>query len=331
MPDTGLPTLLHDTDYASLQEAAEWYATLQSGSADNAQRTRWQQWLAQSASHVTAWAHVEAVSKRFDPLRVDGERDAAEAGLKQARGRGANRRQILRGMASLGGLTVLGLVSWRYTPLRRHVLAWNADYSTGTGELRDITLPDGTQVWLNTSSALDVDYNSALRKLRLLSGEIHITTATDSRRPFIVEAAHGSLRALGTRFTVRAEPHESLLAVYEGAVEARNTASSQVVPAGWQMRFTATGMENVTRLDPARQAWVRGVVFADQLPLGELVAELGRYHHGHLGVAPDVAGLPVIGTFPAQDTDTALKMLEESLPVRVRRTLPWWVTIEARH
>ncbi len=58
------------------------------------------------------------------------------------------------------------------------------------------------------------------------------------------------------------------------------------------------------------------------------MAELARYRHGHLAVDPAVAGLPVMGTYPLDDTDRALAMLEAALPVRVRRRLPWWVTLE---
>lgn len=320
---------MSSADYTSLQQAAEWYATLRAESVSESERLRWRQWLAQSSAHAKAWAHIEAVSKRFDPLRVDGERDAAEAALERARRRRPNRRQVLSGLAALGGVGVLGTVAWRYAPLQ--LQAWNADYRTSIGELRDVKLADGTEVWLNTSSALNVDYGSELRQLRLLAGEIHITTGSDARRPFMVQVAHGSLRALGTRFTVRAGERDTLLAVYEGAVEIRNSAGSHVVQAGQQTKFTAAAIGDPASADVAREAWVRGIVVADQLPLSELAAELSRYRRGHLQVAPDVAGLRVMGTYPANDPEMALAMLEQSLPVRVRRTLPWWVSIESRN
>ncbi|HCE41703.1 MAG TPA: hypothetical protein DEV80_16760, partial [Alcanivorax sp.] len=79
--------------------------------------------------------------------------------------------------------------------------------------------------------------------------------------------------------------------------------------------------------DPARQAWSQGLIVANDLPLGELVAELARYRHGHLGVDPAVAHLRALGTYPAGRPDLALTMLENALPVRARQPLPWWVTI----
>jgi len=66
------------------------------------------------------------------------------------------------------------------------------------------------------------------------------------------------------------------------------------------------------------------------MSLGEVVKELRRYRNGYLGIAPEVAHLRVFGSFPLRDTDNTLSMLASALPIRIQRTLPWWVSIEAR-
>ncbi|MCY1371995.1 Protein FecR [compost metagenome] len=80
----------------------------------------------------------------------------------------------------------------------------------------------------------------------------------------------------------------------------------------------------------ARQSWSKGVLLADDMPLGAFVQELSHYRHGHLAVAPEVADLRVVGSYPLHDSDQALAMLEGVLPIRVNRLLPWWVTLEPR-
>jgi len=94
------------------------------------------------------------------------------------------------------------------------------------------------------------------------------------------------------------------------------------------VRFSAHALEPVQPADAAREAWARGVLMAQDITLRELVGELRRYRHGHLGLAPEVADLRVFGNFPLTDTDDTLDMLAGALPVRIRRTLPWWVSIE---
>lgn len=124
---------------------------------------------------------------------------------------------------------------------------------------------------------------------------------------------------------------ETHVAVFGGAVEARPASGSiLVLKAGQQTRFTAAALAAPEPADIAREAWSRGVLIARDVPLETLVRELGRYRVGHLGVAPEVAGLRVFGSFPLHDTDEALAMLSAALPVRVRRPLPWWVTLEAK-
>ena len=322
-----MPSPSAAADHAALEQAALWYATLLDAEDDADQQARWRQWL-QEPRHARAWAQVEAVSRQFAPLRGEHQRGAAEAGLKAARRVSSSRRRVLSGLASLA---TLGVIGWQYPRIRHEWSARTADYRTATGEIRDTGLADGSHVWLAPGSALDVDYSPEVRRLRLHEGEIHVQTAADARRSFVVETAAARLRALGTRFNVRLQQQALQLAVFEGAVEVRAAGLVSVVEAGQQLRVDAAGIGPTQLADPGIDAWTRGILMADQMPLAELVAELSRYRPGHLGVAPEIAALPVAGVFPLRDPDAALAMLERSLPVRVSRSLPWWTTLEPRH
>ncbi|QGZ66747.1 FecR domain-containing protein [Paraburkholderia acidisoli] len=322
-------------DYASLEQAAQWYASLHTagvGGTSDAQRAAWLAWLDARPEHRQAWRHIEAVSRRFEPMRAEDQRDAAAAAVQVASRGGMGRRRALAAVATLAGSGALGWLGWRYTPLADTVAAWRADYRTGTGEQRDIVLADGTHVWLNTQSALDVHYDGSERRVALQLGEMFVDTAKDALgRPFYAATRNGSMQALGTRFTVRLEPESTLLAVYEGRVRIRTANGTEaIVASGEQRRFTIDTISARELADPAHEAWIRGVVLAEDIPLAQLVAELGRYRHGHLGVAPEIASLKVVGRFPAIESDHALAMLERDLPVRVQRTLPWWTTLEPR-
>lgn len=332
--DTALPavaTSASEPAYESLEAAAGWYATLRSEDAAPADRQAWQAWLDESEEHVRAWAIVESVSRRFDPLRGCGH-EAASAGIGAALRGGVGRRRMLAGLAGYVGFGMAGWMAWRHTALPELVVAWGADFRTSTGEQREITLADGTQVWLNTNSALSVDYRADVRFLKLAAGEVLIQTARDTRgRPFYVETRDGRMQALGTRFSVNHDDSCTRLDVFESAVEIRNTAGAmQRVEAGQRAEFSADHISAFAPAERAREAWCRGVVVADGIPLRQLIADLARYQRGHIGVAPEVAELNVMGVYPALDTGRALAMLENTLPIRLKRVLPWWVTIEAR-
>ncbi|GAA5232547.1 FecR family protein [Verticiella sediminum] len=313
-----------------LEQAADWFALLLSGEATPADHRRWEDWLCASDEHRRAWGYVENLNRRFAPLKASAAPRLAASAYQQASDTQGRRRQVLRGIAALAGSGLLGWTTWRHTPLAGIAVAWMADHRTGTGEVREITLADGTRVWLNAASAFDQDYQPGQRLLHLVRGEILVDTASDPlQRPFRVATAQGRLRALGTRFTVRLDDDaHTTLVVYGGAVEVQPLAGAvATVGAGHQVRFGADGVSGAAPADPAREAWTRGVLIARNIPLAEVVEELRRHHRGHLGLAPEVAGLRVFGSYPANDPDQALAMLETVLPILVRRPLPWWTTI----
>lgn len=324
-----------EPSHAVLQQAAEWYARLRDGRAGARVRTDWQRWLHAAEEHQRAWQYVEDISRGFEPLRdVPDPRQTADA-LRAADERLRSRRRTfagLAGLAALAGSGLLGALVWRENLLPGRLMAWAADHRTGIGEQREIALADGTRIWLNTASAIDVDFDASERRIRLVTGESFIATARDASRPFLVDTVQGRLRALGTRFNVRLEDGETRLAVFEGAVEIRTSASgaTRIVPAGQQARFTEDRISFFAAADIAREAWTRGTLAADDIPLREVVRELRRYRRGHLGIADEVADLRVYGNFPIQDTDRVLAMLATALPIRIEQPMPWWTSVEAR-
>ncbi|WP_423454629.1 FecR domain-containing protein [Ottowia sp. VDI28] len=323
LPDPG------SVSFHAKKQAAEWFALLRSGEATDADRVRWEAWLAGSEDHRRAWSYVERVSQRFAPIQTSPDPQTTADVLKTARGRLARRRQVLFGLAAFGGTGLLGWAAWRHPHLSILAEAWSADHHTGIGQRREVTLDDGTHVWLGPASAFNQEFRPDLRRLHLVRGEIFISTATDGSRPFVVDTRHGRLRALGTRFNVRVEDRWTTVSVYEGAVEVRcGRELTKVVVAGEQTRFDRQSIEETAGADLANEAWTRGTLIAQDMPLSRVMAELERYRYGHLAVAPDVAALGVYGSFPLDDTDRALAMLVAVLPIQVRSPLPWWSTIE---
>lgn len=309
-----------------LQQAAQWYARLGAAEADGGTQQAWRQWYNAEAMHRQAWAAVERISQRLHPLQ--GDADSAAQTLLLARGK-LGRRKVLHTLGISSAALLLGATVWR-EPLRETLAVWRAGQRTGVGEVRSLALADGSQLWLNSATAVDIDYRSDLRLLHLLEGEILIQTAADAR-PLMVSTGEGRLRALGTRFSVRSGDQQTWLSVFEGAVEARTDfAAPRVIQAGQQISFDGRAWGALASASQARQSWTRGVLLADNLRLGDFVEELRRYRHGHLGVAPEIADIKVVGAFPLNHPEQALDMLASALPIRVQRTLPWWVSLEPR-
>ena len=308
-------------------EAAAWLTRFMAGEVDDAARARWQQWRNSHPDHERAWRHIEAVSARLRGL--DPGAACHSLALPRKPSHNAARRRLL-GFA--GGLTVLGgaglLIGRGVGPM--HELA--ADHRTAVGERREVTLADGSHIQLNTASAIDVRFSPDARVVRLTAGEIHVTTAEDvgAARPFLVETGHGTIRALGTRFTVRRHDDHTEVAVYQHAVEimpADAPTALQRLQRGEAMNFTRGRAGPRILADAQATAWTRGLLSVDNQRLADFLEELGRYRRGVLRCAPEVADLRFSGVFPLDDPDRILAMLPNSLPVAVHWRTRWWVTV----
>jgi len=254
----------------ALEQAAEWFALRLSGQSTADDQRRWEAWLSASDEHQQAWRHVEDLSRRFAQPNLAVQPQLALSAYRQAQRAMGRRRRALLGIAALGGAGMLGWHAWRHEPLHSITRTWLADYRSGIGEVRKVTLVDGTQVWLNAVSAFDQDYRQDHRLLTLIQGEILIHTASDPlQRPLRVQTEQGRLRALGTRFAVRRDDSvQTTLAVYEGAVEVQPTDGTVgVIEAGQQRRITVDGMSDATPVDSAQAAWTRGLLIVRDMPL----------------------------------------------------------------
>ncbi|MCO7631037.1 FecR domain-containing protein [Pseudomonas guariconensis] len=305
-----------------LETAATWYVQLNAAPPGQADHAGWQAWLEQDERHARAWARVEKLQRQLGTL-------PEEIALPALAGVRARRRAVAK---VLGLLLATGATSWGLQviePLSSRL----AQYRTHKGERRHVHLADGGRLEINTNSALDVLYGATLREVRLHHGEVLIQTAADTaQRPFIVHTPQGSIRALGTRFSVRSEGQRCLVQVTAHAVELRPAQSPSRLlrlDAGQQAWFDDHRLDVPSPLPDDSDAWVRGMLMVVDWRLRDLVVELGRYRPGLLACSDAVADLRVSGAFRLDDSDRILENLATSLPIRVRYLTRYWVRIEA--
>lgn len=319
---------------SAVQRALEWQVTFWSGEVTARERAAFDRWLAQDADHARAWSEVQRMGQRVRSLTgpVEGEALRAADAARSA----STRRTLLR---TVGLLATAGVAAYaaRNTPPIQSMLA---EHRTGRGERRDLVLPDGTRLVLNTDSAIDLRFTTQARDLLLRAGEVFIATAPDPRsasglasRPFTLHTRHGAVQAIGTRFTVRLSDGRSMVSVDEGAVQVQPRLAATEpfrLEAGQRAWFSPTAVESPAASTPGDSAWTRGQLVAERMRLRDFLAELGRYRRGLLRCDPAVQDLVVSGVYPLDDTDLALSTLAHALPVRIDSVTRYWVTVRAR-
>ncbi|MFD4838899.1 FecR family protein [Achromobacter sp. NPDC058515] len=302
---------------AVAQRALEWLVELQGDAVPPETVREWACWRAAHPDHERAWLRIESVRGSLQPLSSPVSAAIAQAAL--APPASPHRRRALK---ALGVLAFTGGATWsvgEYAPWRE----WTSDYRTGVGERRDLVLPDGTRLALNTGSALDIRFSETERRVALISGEILIATAHEAgppMRPFLVETAHGTARALGTEYTVRVLGDSTEVSVYQGAVQIQprqEAGHPLTLQAGRRASYWAHGVAEPGPAEESRVAWKDGFIVARGMRLDDFIAELGRYSRDTLSCDPAVAGLRLSGSFPVDDIDRVLAALRATLDIRV--------------
>jgi transmembrane sensor len=198
-------------------------------------------------------------------------------------------------------------------------ILWRANFRTGAGEIRTVTLPDGSRAHLNAASALALDYSGDRRRLSLLAGEAWFEVEEDPSRPFKVEAAGGTITAHGTAFNVATDKARTEVTVIEHSVEVSGEGASVIVEAGRQTAY-GPGLPALEsyEVDPERAtSWRRGKLSFKDKPLGDVVAALGRYHRGLIFlVGSAVCDRRVTGVFRTDQPLEAIRAIETYLGVR---------------
>lgn len=307
-----------------IDEAAHWLMRLTAGNMTDAEHAACAAWRDRSAEHQRVWDCAKRLQQHFDEVTPNVGMAVLDSNSRQRHRRGRRTACALVGLPALG---------WLVLQARHGPIVAGDHYETARGERRNIALADGTQLVLNTATIVRVRYTASERLIELQSGEVFITTARDtapSHRHLRVVADAGHLRALGTRFLVRSQANTVMLSVYDGAVEARpahRPADATIVGAGMQLRMTQSGTSPPALIQRGNDAWTRGVLIAEGMPLAAFLLEVGRYRRGYLGCDPAVSDLRVWGVFQLSDIDTILAVVSTSLGLAVRTRTSYWTTL----
>ena len=311
-----------------LKEAAEWIVQIQTSTLTEAQQIEFEAWKSQSEAHQIAWVKAERLLSSFEYFPENGH-EIIQKGNQAAQFQWT-KHLVVACIACLGSI-----LAWNSD----YQYLWLSDYSTATGQQKNVTLEDGTQLQLNTNTALDVRYSSVQRTLRLHYGEIQIHTAkeTQNYRPFFVETESAHLQALGTVFNVqylKNKQQQTCLGVIESAVKVTLNQSKKmtVLQAGEQLCFDDTDFKALGQLDPNVLVWKNQMIMAFEMPLEQLFQEIGRYQHQYVDLDPELKSLKVSGSYPVNNLTQLQSALELSYPIRMQRHLgDHVITIRAKN
>ena len=189
-------------------------------------------------------------------------------------------RMLLRAAAAIA---VLACALWWILP-GSGAEAWLVAEANGQHE--QVTLPDGSEIWLRKGSALSYPHSFAAssREVQLLRGEAYFEVASRLEQPFVVRTSREGERVevLGTSFQVSASEKNTLVLVRTGRVRFSAPGMPQAielapgdrvaVPRDHPQAALRTRVENFNEL-----AWRLGALEFQQTPLQQALATLSDY------------------------------------------------------
>lgn len=227
--------------------------------------------------------------------------------------------------AAAAAVVVLGPAAIAPAPLDPH--------ATQIAEIETLRLADGSIVTLGAASSIDVRFTQSERRIVLREGQAYFDVAEDGR-PFVVEAGDTIIRDIGTQFDVNRGEGRVRVSVSEGIVSVSEPPRGLllqrpdpvILRAGVRaevrdsIEIAASAAAPTLSRATAPDSWREGRFVYDDVRLGDLVADLNRYHQPGVRMSDaSLADIRLAASFKADEIDTFLATLPLAAPVDVTR------------
>lgn len=313
-----IPRHIHDA-------AGEWLVRRQ-GDASPMVEKAFAAWVAVDRRHRIAYEQAER------DWQDSGQLVRSEIGRTRKLGRAPflMRHNTHVAAASLGVVAMLGIGTaglLQYgSPVALVSSAQAAIYDTQLGEIRTLSLPDGSQLTLDTATRVEVVLSSGERRVSLERGRARFRVAPDSKRPFTVAVRGGTITARSTLFDVSVTAATPAVAVLEGRVDLTRMEGGRArlirtLAAGQTADLDSTAAPRPMPTGETR--WVSGMLALDRTPLAQAVGAINRYNRIQLRLAdPRLSKLMTTGAFQVRQPEAFAQAVAASFGLGIDRSDP---------
>jgi len=270
-----------------------------------------QQWLDSDPEHRLEF---EALTKIWQTggTVINSRRFDEKAAWKKVDPR-ARRLVWLRNLVAASVVLVLGASGWWYYTSHKKD-AWQ--HVVASEDVRQLSLPDGSVVWLRRGAGLDYPnvFDQRFRQVEL-TGEAFFQPAADPSRPFRIHTAHATIEDIATSFLVKDYNAGGEVVVATGKVKltGREDPSHPLVLSPGQKATITKNKLSLSGLGtPNFMSWKTGLLEFRQTPLDLVVQDINDHYKSSISIAPDLrAGAAEIKVTARFDHQPLEQVLEE--------------------
>lgn len=317
--------------------AEDWVVRLGRPDAPRSTLAAFERWLAADPRNLVDYQDAKGLLRETRDLRSEllGELNMIPAAPTMRR-----RQQAGWTPVALAGGLVAAVLAVALAPTLVHrfqdPLAGAATYTTAVGEIRDVTLADGSVVTLDTASTLRAKVDGKVRRLSLDKGAAYFAVAHDKVHPFQVALADRQVTVTGTHFATSLRDGRARVELLEGSVEVSQPRAStepvRLVPGDQVSYQTGGAVRREARIDPATAvAWRQHRLVFQDAALSDVLAELGRYTNAKIRLAdPTLGRQRVTAMLPLDGRGTVIDRAAKVLPVTLKGATSGEVVATAR-
>ena len=306
-----------EAEYDAITEAAaQWCMRLHEPDCTHQERETFAVWLNADPLHMLEY---EAMQEIWDVSeRLPHPTPAHVIALTKVQPQSTWQRFGIAAAITLLAVPVAAYSGWQ--------LGWvpNAyERLEANTHLKQVMLPDGSQVELNLGTQLTFANYRDQRRVTLNKGEAFFKVSHDVTHPFVVQAAEGRVRVTGTQFNVWRYEDQVRVTLLEGSVLVTSnkhlSGDGLRLEPGMQARYKAGDYApqiSQTYLGAPDLAWRKGQLVLDNLSLADALPLINRYLDTPLSLADSATGkLRIGGVFNTQEINRLVKSLPKVLPV----------------
>jgi len=242
--------------------------------------------------------------------------------------------------AAAAALAVTTFFSWQQItstvldPQQPQLRIAQTHYETTAGGYQRATLPDGSVVELNESSAIKLIFTDDERRVKLRRGEVHFAVAKNKDRPFVVEAKGLDVRAVGTAFNVKMIQSSVEVLVTEGTVRLQETSHENGAVDSWPAmvagNWTSVAVQaelslpEISRLSTENirdlLSWQGNRLVFVETPLAEAVAQFNLRNRVQIRIDnPELAAVLIEGSIQADNIEAFILLISRDGDIQVTR------------
>ena len=293
------------------------------GNASFEEEAAVKQWMEESAENRLAFLKER---KLFDAMLLLGNEEIIKNGKKRFSINLSSLRTELTKIPAVVAITLGGSYFYYQSSLEKELMAMQT-ITVPAGQRINITLVDGTNVWLNarTSLSYPVKFGKNNRQV-VLDGEAYFDVTKDKSKPFIVQTDNYNVEVLGTQFDVNAysETGEFETTLMSGSVKVASASDStqKITLKPNNKVFLQDGKLHVTAVDdynPYR--WKEGLICFKNETFTSIMKDFEKYYGLTIQVKnKNVFKYVYTGKFRQTDgIDYALRVLQKDIKFTYQR------------